>query len=80
MHRPQRRSGSSKRIAANLDCESLASTIQVFAQWLIKSKLAGSHLLDRIETEVAAEIKQAATFALAAPYPDADEVDQHVYA
>jgi len=45
-----------------------------------QKQLAGGHLLDRIETEVAAEIKQAVTFALAAPYPDADEVDQHVYA
>jgi acetoin:2,6-dichlorophenolindophenol oxidoreductase subunit alpha len=54
--------------------------VKVFAQWLSKSKLAGGHLLDRIETEVAAEIKQAVTFALAATYPDADEVDQHVYA
>jgi TPP-dependent pyruvate/acetoin dehydrogenase alpha subunit len=54
--------------------------VKVFAQWLTKSKLADGHLLGRIETEVAAEIKQAVTFALAAPYPDADEVDQHVYA
>ena len=43
--------------------------VKVFAQWLSKSKLAGGHLLDRIENEVAAEIKQAVTFALAAPYP-----------
>jgi TPP-dependent pyruvate/acetoin dehydrogenase alpha subunit len=54
--------------------------VKVFAQWLTKSKLADGHLLGRIETEVAAEIKQAVTFALATPYPDADEVDQHVYA
>ena len=54
--------------------------MKVFAQWLAKSKLADGNLLGQIENEVTAEIKQAVTFALAAPYPDADEVDQHVYA
>ena len=35
--------------------------VKVFAQWLTKSKLADGHLLGRIETEVAAEMKQAVT-------------------
>jgi TPP-dependent pyruvate/acetoin dehydrogenase alpha subunit len=30
--------------------------------------------------EVATEIKDAVNFALNAPYPPAEEVDQHVYA
>jgi TPP-dependent pyruvate/acetoin dehydrogenase alpha subunit len=34
----------------------------------------------RIENEVATEIKDAVNFALNAPYPQAEEVDQDVYA
>jgi TPP-dependent pyruvate/acetoin dehydrogenase alpha subunit len=45
-----------------------------------KSKLVDAASFDKIENEVSAEIKQAVTFALNAPYPAADEVDKHVYA
>jgi acetoin:2,6-dichlorophenolindophenol oxidoreductase subunit alpha len=54
--------------------------VQLLASWLEKSKLADSKLFQRIENEVAGEIKDAVNFALNAPYPAADEVDQHVYA
>jgi len=54
--------------------------VKLLADWLVKNKLADSKLFQRIENEVATEIKDAVNFALNAPYPDADEVKLHVYA
>ncbi len=54
--------------------------VRLLADWLEKNKLANGKLFQRIENEVAAEIKTAVTFALNAPFPDLNEVDQHVYA
>jgi len=54
--------------------------VKLLADWLEKNKLADGKLFERIENEVSAEIKEAVNFALNAPYPQADEVDQHVYA
>jgi pyruvate dehydrogenase E1 component alpha subunit len=54
--------------------------VKLLAAWLEKNKLAEGKLFQRIENEVATEIKDAVNFALNAPYPKADEVDQHVYA
>jgi pyruvate dehydrogenase E1 component alpha subunit len=48
--------------------------------WLEKTKMADKKLLARIDNEVSIEIKRAVQFALDAPYPNAAEVDQHVYA
>ncbi len=46
---------------------------------LTDQKLVDSDVFDRIQTDVKAEIDNGVQFALAAPYPDAAEVDQHVY-
>ena len=54
--------------------------VKLLAEWLQKNKLAEAKLLETIQNEVAGEIKNAVDFALTAPYPAADEVDQHVYA
>ena len=54
--------------------------MKLFAQWLQKNKLAEDKLIERIQSEVAAEIKSAVDFALTAPYPAVDEVDENVYA
>ena len=54
--------------------------VKLLAAWLEKNKLADRKLFQRIENEVATEIKDAVNFALNAPYPAAGEVDQHVYA
>lgn len=54
--------------------------IRLLADWLIDLKLADSAALDRIESEVRAEIQSAVEFAVSAPYPSPDEVDQDVYA
>jgi pyruvate dehydrogenase E1 component alpha subunit len=66
--------------AEEAEWKSKRDPVQLLASWLEKSKLADSKLFQRIENEVAGEIKDAVNFALNAPYPAADEVDQHVYA
>jgi acetoin:2,6-dichlorophenolindophenol oxidoreductase subunit alpha len=62
------------------DWKNKRDPIKILAQWLIKSKLADSNLLAHTEKEIAAEIRDAVSFALQAPYPEPDEVKQHVYA
>jgi pyruvate dehydrogenase E1 component alpha subunit len=54
--------------------------IGLLADWLKKNRLADAQLLAQIESETGKEIEDAANFALNAPYPPADEVNQHVYA
>jgi pyruvate dehydrogenase E1 component alpha subunit len=48
--------------------------------WLVSEGLADKAMLDRIESEVAAEMDTAVEFAQSAPYPDPSRVDEDVYA
>ncbi len=48
--------------------------------WLIEQKLADLATLEGMQAELEAEMKKAVEFAIAAPYPSADEVDEDVYA
>jgi len=54
--------------------------IKLLADWLIQQKLAATADLERIQSEVNAEMKAAVDFAIASPYPPIDQVDQDVYA
>jgi acetoin:2,6-dichlorophenolindophenol oxidoreductase subunit alpha len=54
--------------------------IKVLGDWLIAQKLADTAKLQGIEAEVKEEMKAAAEFAVAAPYPKVSEVDEDVYA
>ncbi len=54
--------------------------VKLLAERLQKSEMADLELLQAIEKEIGAEIDDAVSFALNAPYPQPDEVDQHVYA
>jgi acetoin:2,6-dichlorophenolindophenol oxidoreductase subunit alpha len=54
--------------------------IRLLADWLIGQRMADPAALGRIESEVRAEIQAAVDFAVSAPYPGTDEVDQDVYA
>ncbi len=54
--------------------------IKGLGDWLIEQNLADSALLDRIQSEVRSEIETAVKFAIAAPYPGPEEVEQDVYA
>ena len=51
-----------------------------FGEWLKGQKIASSEELEAILAEVKADAGAAVAYALAAPYPDAGEVTQHVYA
>ena len=48
--------------------------------WLIEQKLADAGELDRLHAEIEAEMKKAVEFAIGAPYPGIDQVEQDVYA
>jgi len=54
--------------------------ISNFTAWLIDQKLSDEKKLKEIQEEVRADMKAAVEFAIAAPYPTPDQVDQDVYA
>jgi acetoin:2,6-dichlorophenolindophenol oxidoreductase subunit alpha len=54
--------------------------IKILGDWLIGEKRADSALLARVQAEVKMEIDAAVEFAIAAPYPGVDQVEQDVYA
>jgi len=51
-----------------------------FGKWLIEQKLADQAALDGMQREIESQMKKAVEFAIAAPYPSPDKVDQDVYA
>ena len=51
-----------------------------FGKWLIAEKLADTSALEQMQREIESEIKKAVEFAITAPYPSPDEVEQDVYA
>lgn len=51
-----------------------------FGKWLTDEGVASAKELQAIEEEVRADAKAAVEYALAARYPEAAEVDMHVYA
>jgi len=51
-----------------------------FGKWLIEENLADVAALAQIQAELESEMKKAVDFAVAAPYPAVDEVDEDVYA
>ena len=54
--------------------------LMILSRWLIDQDLADQNIFNKIEAEMKDEIEAGAEFAVNAPYPDASEVDQHVYA
>lgn len=50
------------------------------ATWMVDQGLAEADIFHQIETSVGNEVTAAVEFALNAPYPAPEEVDQHVYA
>jgi pyruvate dehydrogenase E1 component alpha subunit len=51
-----------------------------FGKWLAEQKLADAASLDRVHSDLEAEMKKAVDFAVATPYPAVDEVGEDVYA
>ena len=54
--------------------------IKLLGDSLISEKLADTAQLAQISTEVGAEVEKAVQFAIDAPYPAPDKVDQDIYA
>src|SRR5207302_6024495 len=54
--------------------------IKVLGDWLISQNLADRARFDQIYSEVKSEVEKAVQFAIAAPYPAPDKVDQDIYA
>jgi TPP-dependent pyruvate/acetoin dehydrogenase alpha subunit len=54
--------------------------IKNYSDWLKAEKHADATALSTIESELKLEMDEAMKFAIAAPYPGIDEVDQDVYA
>jgi pyruvate dehydrogenase E1 component alpha subunit len=54
--------------------------LKLLARWLAEQGVAGPADLERIHSEVKKEMEAAVKFAVEAPYPSAEEVEQDVYA
>jgi pyruvate dehydrogenase E1 component alpha subunit len=54
--------------------------LKLLADWLIAQGLADSARFSGVRSELEAEMRKAVEFAMAAPYPGVEEVDQDVYA
>ncbi|OGA69904.1 MAG: ABC transporter substrate-binding protein [Betaproteobacteria bacterium RIFCSPLOWO2_12_FULL_68_20] len=54
--------------------------IKLLGDWLGAQNLTDRARLEQLRIEVKSEVEQAVQFALAAPYPGPDKVDQDVYA
>jgi TPP-dependent pyruvate/acetoin dehydrogenase alpha subunit len=54
--------------------------LKLLSERLIGQQVVKASVFEEIEQQVRAEIAAGVEFALNAPYPDPDEVDQHVYA
>jgi pyruvate dehydrogenase E1 component alpha subunit len=54
--------------------------IKLLTSWLMDQKVAEPEQFERIHQEAKLEMEKAVKFAIEAPYPSPDEVDQDVYA
>ncbi len=54
--------------------------LQMLSSWLTEQQLADAAIFEQIEKDARAEMRAAVEFAIKAPFPDASEVTQHVYA
>jgi acetoin:2,6-dichlorophenolindophenol oxidoreductase subunit alpha len=54
--------------------------VKLLGDKLVRNEIVDRKFLAKTEEEIGGEIKAGAEFALSAPYPDPDEVDQDVYA
>jgi acetoin:2,6-dichlorophenolindophenol oxidoreductase subunit alpha len=54
--------------------------IQNLVNWMTSNKVTEKSQLEQIEKELTAEMDHAVEFAVKAPYPDLDQVEEHVYA
>lgn len=63
-----------------LEWQSERDPLNALAQKLISQNLTDQEVLDRIHADVQAEVESGVQFAISAPFPEPQEVDQDVYA
>jgi pyruvate dehydrogenase E1 component alpha subunit len=63
-----------------LEWKTKRDPIKNYTQWIVEQTVSDQEKLKEIQEEVRSEMKAAVEFAIAAPYPTADQVDQDVYA
>jgi pyruvate dehydrogenase E1 component alpha subunit len=54
--------------------------LKLLAERLVSQELTDQSVIDKIYADVQAEVESGVQFALDAPYPQPDEVDQDIYA
>lgn len=54
--------------------------LKILAGWMLEQQLVEENIFHQIEAEIRNEVEKAVEFAINAPYPEKEEVDQHVYA
>jgi pyruvate dehydrogenase E1 component alpha subunit len=54
--------------------------IKLFTEWMVSNNVADRNTIANIETEVKAEVEAAVKFAIDAPYPSPDKVNEDIYA
>jgi pyruvate dehydrogenase E1 component alpha subunit len=54
--------------------------LKILSEWLIEKKLAEPQIFEQIEKDTRRDVEAAVQFALNAPYPKPEEVNQHVFA
>ncbi|MDP6776498.1 MAG: thiamine pyrophosphate-dependent dehydrogenase E1 component subunit alpha [Candidatus Latescibacteria bacterium] len=72
--------GESYRPAAEIEAWTAKDPIEILKGRLLESEAATAGELEKIEGEVDREVAEAVESAKAAPYPDVEEVSEHVYA
>ena len=53
--------------------------LKILSAWMIEQKMVEPQIFEQIEKETYREVETAVQFALNAPYPSLEEVDQHVF-
>ncbi len=61
------------------DWKSNRDPLMLMENWLLEMGVVDKKMFEKINKEVIKEIEAGAEFAIKAPYPDLDEVYQHVY-
>ncbi len=61
------------------DWKSNKDPLMLLEKWLLDLGVVDQNIFEEINKDVIKEIEAGAEFAINSPYPDLDEVDQHVY-
>lgn len=72
--------GYYRSAAEEMDWKTNRDPLKTLKDWVIANQMADTGIFEQIERDVQAEVESAVEYALNAPYPEPEEVSQHVYA